>query len=79
MGAAPGGMEFLLALGCEPMHGHLVLQRVDVARLQTGRAALESCRDSVAYGRSRDARCWSPISASAALTTTWRPCTKPVV
>ncbi len=64
--SVPGGVEFLKLVGYEELHGHLVLQRLDVARLQTGRAALESCRDSVAYGRSREARQLSQaLSASS--------------
>jgi len=50
VGATPGGIEFLMAVGYEPMHGQLVLQRKDVALLWLGKAELERVREtSTAY------------------------------
>ena len=49
VGSTPGGVEFLMAVGYEPMHGQLVLQRRDPALLWLGKAALEAVRNSEAY------------------------------
>ena len=55
VGAVPGGVEFLMAVGYEPVHGQLVLQRHDPALLWLGKAALEAVRDTDAYLGSREA------------------------
>ena len=39
-----GGTEFLWAVGYEPIHGHLVLQRHDPERLRAGLAALQRAK-----------------------------------
>ena len=39
--SARGGMEFLWAVGYEPIHGHLVLQKHDATRLRQGLEQLE--------------------------------------
>ena len=44
VGVVPGGVEFLMAVGYEPVHGQLVLQRHDAALLWLGKAALEAVR-----------------------------------
>ena len=49
VGATPGGVDFLTAVGYEPMHGQLVLNKRDPALLWLGKAALEAVRDSNAY------------------------------
>jgi len=54
VGATPGGVEFLMAVGYEPMHGQLVLNARDPALLWLGKAALESVRDSAAYQDSKE-------------------------
>merc|ERR1719488_347616 len=50
---ARGGIELLWAVGYEPIHGHLVLQRYDPDRLRQGLAALEQVRRSDAYAAAR--------------------------
>jgi len=54
VGATPGGVEFLTAVGYEPLHGQLVLQNRDPALLWLGKAALEAVRNSDAYMCSRE-------------------------
>ena len=54
VGATPGGVEFLMAVGYEPAHGQLVLQRRDPALLWLGKAALEASRSSEAYQSSKE-------------------------
>ena len=54
VGNTPGGIEFLMAVGYEPLHGQLVLQTRDVALLWLGKAALEAARDSEAYLGSKE-------------------------
>ena len=54
VGAVAGGVEFLMAVGYEPVHGHLVLQRRDTALLWLGKAALEAVRNSDAYVSSKE-------------------------
>ena len=49
VGAAAGGVEFLMAVGYEPLHGHLVLQRRDPALLWLGKSALEAVRNTEEY------------------------------
>lgn len=49
VGAVPGGVDFLMAVGYEPLHGHLVLQRRDPALLWLGKSALEAVRHSDVY------------------------------
>ena len=53
--AAPGGMEFMYAVGFEPMHGHLVLQSRDPALVWIGKSALEQLRGTSSYGASKEA------------------------
>ena len=55
VGATPGGVEFLYAVGFEPVHGHLVLQRRDPALLWLGKAALEAAKRSGSYQTSKEA------------------------
>jgi len=55
VGVVPGGVEFLMAVGYEPVHGQLVLQRHDAALLWLGKAALEAVRDTDAYLGSKEA------------------------
>jgi len=54
VGATPGGVEFLMAVGYEPLHGQLVLQRRDPALLWLGKSALEAVRNSEAYQASKE-------------------------
>ena len=54
--AAPGGMEFMYAVGFEPMHGHLVLQSRDPALVWIGKSALEQLRGTSSYGASKEAQ-----------------------
>ena len=55
VGATPGGVEFLLAVGYEPLHGRLVLQQRDDALLWLGKAELERVRaTSSAYLSSKE-------------------------
>jgi hypothetical protein len=49
VGSTPGGVDFLIAVGYEPMHGQLVLMQRDPALLWLGKASLEAARDSDAY------------------------------
>ncbi|EOD09503.1 hypothetical protein EMIHUDRAFT_432887 [Emiliania huxleyi CCMP1516] len=55
VGSVPGGVDFLYAVGFEPMHGHLVLQRRDTALLWVGKAALQAAQESLAYRGSKEA------------------------
>jgi len=55
VGAVPGGVEFLLAVGYEPLHGQLVLQRHDAALLWLGKASLEAVRNSATYLGAKEA------------------------
>lgn len=55
VGSVAGGVDFLCAVGYQPMHGHLVLQRRDPALLWVGKAALQEAQRSVAYMHSKDA------------------------
>tara|TARA_B110001452_G_scaffold118425_1_gene98236 strand:- start:1005 stop:2126 length:1122 start_codon:yes stop_codon:yes gene_type:complete len=52
--AAPGGMEFMYAVGFEPMHGHLVNQRQDLALLWIGKSSLEALRTNATYQSSKE-------------------------
>ena len=52
--SAPGGMEFMTAVGFEPMHGFLVLQNRDPALLWVGKSCLEALRESDEYSRHRN-------------------------
>ena len=54
VGAAPGGVDFLIAVGYEPLHGHLVLQARDPALLWLGKSMLESVRNTEAYLGSKE-------------------------
>lgn len=53
--SAPGGMEFMQAVGFQPMHGHLVLQSRDPALVWIGKSALEQIRTGEQYQRSKEA------------------------
>jgi hypothetical protein len=55
VGATPGGVEFLMAVGYEALHGQLVLQSRDPALLWIGKAALEAVRASAAYLGAKEA------------------------
>jgi len=55
VGSVPGGIEFLQAVGYEPMHGYLVLQRRDAALLWVGKTALQEAQRSLAYRHSKEA------------------------
>lgn len=52
--SAPGGMEFMYAVGFEPMHGFLVLQSRDLALLWIGKSALEKARGASDYAASKE-------------------------
>ena len=52
--SAPGGMEFMQAVGYVPMHGHLVLQHPNSALLRRGKAALEQQQKSRSYIAAKD-------------------------
>ena len=52
--SAPGGVDFLYAVGFEPMHGHLVLHTRNAALLWIGKAALEAVRGGAAYAASKE-------------------------
>lgn len=54
VGNTPGGIEFLMAVGYEPLHGHLVLQTRDPALLWLGKSMLESVRNTEAYLGSKE-------------------------
>eukprot|EP00966_Prymnesium_polylepis_P160724 3714786-Prymnesium_polylepis.1 len=56
VGATPGGIELLWAVGYENVHGHLVLQKRDAALLWLGKSALETTRASTAYQASKEAQ-----------------------
>lgn len=49
------GVELLFAVGYEPMHGHLVLQKHDAAVLELALRALDSSRSSQSYIESKAA------------------------
>lgn len=49
------GVELLYAVGYEPMHGHLVLQRHDACLLQAALRALEATRETSAYREAKAA------------------------
>jgi hypothetical protein len=55
VGSVPGGVEFLMAVGYQPMHDHLVLQHRDPALLWVGKAALQEAQRSLAYMHSKEA------------------------
>jgi len=55
VGATPGGVEMMYAVGFEPVHGQLVLQKRDAALLWLAKSALESVRDSGQYQASKEA------------------------
>ena len=55
VGATPGGVDMLYAVGFEPVHGHLVLQKRDPALLWLGKSALETVRTSGQYQASKEA------------------------
>lgn len=55
VGATPGGIELLWAVGYENVHGHLVLQKRDAALLWLGKSALEAVRSSSSYQASKEA------------------------
>lgn len=52
--SAPGGVEFLLAVGYELMHGYLVLQYVRRDVLIGAKAALEAQREGAAYRAAKE-------------------------
>uniref|UniRef100_A0A7S4C5G1 PUB domain-containing protein n=2 Tax=Chrysotila carterae TaxID=13221 RepID=A0A7S4C5G1_CHRCT len=53
--SAPGGIDFMYAVGFEPVHGHLLLQSRDPALLWIGKSALEQQRLTGTYQRAKEA------------------------
>jgi len=49
VGNIPGGTELLYAVGYEPLHGHLVLQKTNSTLLQRALSGLEHVQTSKAY------------------------------
>lgn len=67
VGAVPGGVEMLMAVGYEPLHGQLVLQTHDAALLWLGKEALQRAKASEAYlGDKEGALVERALAASAA-------------
>lgn len=63
----PGATELLLAIGYEPLHGHLVLQKYDDCFVRSALVALEGAKQTIEYqnAKTKDAIETARQSASA--------------